>query len=174
MCAYTHVAVLTSIRLDRLIRWQKCCQSESYPLGIFCKCRNTMACSKIGKFIPETSRFNSNPERLACGCSLAGPLCPALIIGSSDPVVEDLDETCTALAQDTLPPMLSLIGSETISVFQCQSFEDPGVIAIDNADDDIADKVQVTGTFSGNTQAAASFIILYDVTGLLSFPLSHH
>ncbi len=46
---------------------------------------------------------------------------------------------------DPLPPQLTLLGGDKISVEPGVAYEDPGFIAVDNLDGDISDKVTVSG-----------------------------
>ncbi|KYH34289.1 pesticidal crystal protein cry22Aa [Clostridium tepidiprofundi DSM 19306] len=72
---------------------------------------------------------------------------------------------------DTKKPVITLIGAKTIKLTVGQTFEEPGVTAVDNIDGDISANVKVTVTdVSGNkvanvdTSKPGTFIIHYNVS----------
>lgn len=62
---------------------------------------------------------------------------------------------------DTVPPVITLLGSATMSVALGSSFSDPGATATDNVDGNLSSRIVRTG--SVNTAAAGSYTLRYDV-----------
>lgn len=69
--------------------------------------------------------------------------------------------TITAV-QTNNPPVITLNGGNTISLFVGNTFVDPGAIALDDEDGDISDNIIVTGTVDTNT--VGSYTITYTIT----------
>lgn len=62
---------------------------------------------------------------------------------------------------DPEPPVLTLLGDETVKLTEGQNYQEPGYTATDNCDGDISDWVQVSG--SVNTQKAGTYQLHYSV-----------
>ncbi len=72
-------------------------------------------------------------------------------------------------------PIVTLIGENPLTVAKGSAFEDPGAVAIDQADGDISNKMIVSGASSIDTSRAGTYSITYSVTnsaGVSSGPLS--
>ena len=80
--------------------------------------------------------------------------------------VNYLEKTATAertvSVVDKEPPELTLTGGESISLRPGEPFEDPGVVAIDDSDGDISDKVAAKGFVE--TSCKGSYEIAYDIS----------
>jgi hypothetical protein len=63
---------------------------------------------------------------------------------------------------DTTPPVITLKGSNPMSISLNSTFVDPGSTANDNKDGDISSKVSVSGTVSNNVKG--SYTLTYSVT----------
>ena len=63
---------------------------------------------------------------------------------------------------DTVKPVITLLGSATVSVIVGNTYTDAGATALDNVDGDITSRIVKTG--SVNTNVAATYIITYDVS----------
>lgn len=70
---------------------------------------------------------------------------------------ENVDEP-----DDTIKPLISLIGNANISLLQGSAFNDPGATANDNVDGDISQLVTVTG--SVNTSVIGNYTLSYNVS----------
>ena len=70
--------------------------------------------------------------------------------------------TRDVIVADTLPPTITLVGSDPYNHEQGTVFTDPGATASDVADGDISGSIVVTGTVNAN--AAGSYVLSYDVT----------
>lgn len=62
---------------------------------------------------------------------------------------------------DTIPPIISILGSNPMTILQGSIYTDAGATAADNVDGDITSKIQVTG--SVNTNIVGTYILTYDV-----------
>lgn len=67
-----------------------------------------------------------------------------------------------SLAIDSVPPVITLIGSSSVSVPINSVYNDPGATAEDNLDGDITNQIQVTGGV--NTGVAGTYILTYRVS----------
>ncbi|NVJ62108.1 MAG: DUF5011 domain-containing protein [Gammaproteobacteria bacterium] len=65
-------------------------------------------------------------------------------------------------SEDTTPPVITLVGAESITLQQGTSFVDPGATATDNLDGDLSNDIIVTG--SVNTGVVGEYILAYDVS----------
>ncbi len=63
--------------------------------------------------------------------------------------------------QDMEKPTIELVGGETYTVYQYNSYNDPGVVANDNCDGDIKERVKVTGNV--DTSRLGTYEISYEV-----------
>ena len=63
--------------------------------------------------------------------------------------------------EDTVPPVLTLIGSNKVTVYTGQEYREPGYKAIDNGAIDLTDKVKVSG--SVNVKKAGTYTLTYEV-----------
>jgi subtilisin family serine protease len=63
---------------------------------------------------------------------------------------------------DTTPPVLTLKGANPISLFEGDTYVEPGYTAIDNVDGDITSKVTVSGTVA--TAYAGNYTLTYSVS----------
>ncbi|MEX2590892.1 MAG: DUF5011 domain-containing protein, partial [Chitinophagales bacterium] len=63
---------------------------------------------------------------------------------------------------DNTPPVITLLGNDTITVESCEFFVDPGANASDNVDGDITANIQVTSNV--DTGVIGTYTIEYDVT----------
>ena len=62
---------------------------------------------------------------------------------------------------DTVPPVITLTGSNSLTIFQGSSYSDSGATAIDNVDGDISSKITVTNNV--NSAVAGSYTVNYDI-----------
>jgi len=62
--------------------------------------------------------------------------------------------------QDTLAPVLALVGDETVDVEQCSQYDDEGYTVTDNGDYVVADG----GTWTGSTEIRGTYTITYTAT----------
>ena len=80
--------------------------------------------------------------------------------------VEYLNKTATKERTvniiDKEPPELTLTEGESISLRPGEKFEDPGIVAIDDSDGDISDKVAAKGFV--DTSCEGTYYVLYDVS----------
>ena len=63
---------------------------------------------------------------------------------------------------DTLPPVLTLIGDTSITIYQDSTFGNPGAAASDNIDGDITSSIVVSG--SVDTSTLGTYTLNYDVS----------
>ncbi|MBQ3000200.1 MAG: polysaccharide deacetylase family protein [Oscillospiraceae bacterium] len=63
--------------------------------------------------------------------------------------------------EDTVPPVLTLTGSDKVTVYTGQSYREPGYKAIDNGAIDLTDKVEISGTV--NVKKAGTYTLTYTV-----------
>ena len=63
---------------------------------------------------------------------------------------------------DPIPPVLELVGGESLVVTRGQTFQDPGCVATDNCDGDITDWVTVSGQV--DAEKLGSYTLQYKVT----------
>ncbi len=63
---------------------------------------------------------------------------------------------------DTTKPVISLVGSASMSIVQGSTFTDPGATATDNADGNITSRIVKTG--SVNTSTVGNYTLSYNVT----------
>ncbi len=64
--------------------------------------------------------------------------------------------------KDETPPVITLVGSKSITVYLNDKFQDPGFTATDNVDGDISNRVQVSG--KPDTDTVGTYTITYTVT----------
>ncbi|MGI6329504.1 MAG: DUF5011 domain-containing protein [Bacilli bacterium] len=69
---------------------------------------------------------------------------------------------------DRIPPVIELIGEETINIKLGTSFIDPGVYAVDNKDGDITNKIIRSGHLDVNK--IGTYKIYYDVSDIAGNP----
>lgn len=84
------------------------------------------------------------------------------------PVIRNID-----VVPDTVPPVISLLGSTEMSIMIGSQFTDPGATATDNVDGDISANITVSGTVDAST--LGSYPLTYNVTdssGNAATPLS--
>ena len=62
---------------------------------------------------------------------------------------------------DRTPPELSLLGSQSVTLYQGTVFYDEGCTAVDNCSGDISDRIQVSGSVDYNT--VGSYVLTYSV-----------
>ncbi|GAA5524053.1 hypothetical protein Maes01_00605 [Microbulbifer aestuariivivens] len=76
---------------------------------------------------------------------------------------EALWETATSqIPTDTVAPVITLLGNQSITLDQGDSFSDPGATANDNEDGDLTAAITVSG--SVNTSQAGIYTLRYDVS----------
>ncbi|MCR1900088.1 DUF5011 domain-containing protein [Irregularibacter muris] len=75
-------------------------------------------------------------------------------------VIQTINVTVKQL-KDITPPVLTLKGSETITIKAGENFTDPGAIARDEQDGNLTGSIKKSGTV--NTQRAGSYKIIYSV-----------
>ncbi|AXG71264.1 pesticidal crystal protein Cry22Aa [Kordia sp. SMS9] len=75
--------------------------------------------------------------------------------------VEDYTVTIVSGEQDSVPPIITLLGENPIQLVVNESYTDAGATAIDNVDGDLTDLIEVTGTV--NTAVVGSYTLFYDV-----------
>jgi hypothetical protein len=68
---------------------------------------------------------------------------------------------CTEKEKDTTPPVITLLGSNPMSVALDSAYVEPGFVAIDDVDGDLNSVVRITG--SVNTAAEGDYTLLYNV-----------
>jgi len=78
--------------------------------------------------------------------------------------VSTATRTVTVILVDTTPPILTLLGGQTVQTARGVAFVDPGFTAIDNIDGDITNRVTVTGTVNINT--AGTYTLTYRVADM--------
>ncbi|WP_460220494.1 immunoglobulin-like domain-containing protein [Psychroserpens sp. MEBiC05023] len=69
--------------------------------------------------------------------------------------------TVTVIA-DTTPPVITLIGAETINLLAGDSYNEQGATAVDNIDGDLTSSIVTSGTV--NTTVAGPYIVTYSVS----------
>lgn len=69
--------------------------------------------------------------------------------------------TRTIAYYDPVAPELTLLGKDTITITEGDSFADPGFIALDNCDGNLADRVRVSGTV--DPSKPGTYTIRYEV-----------
>ena len=87
--------------------------------------------------------------------------------GSSTVIETDTTQTYTSTSsdaqdQDTTPPVITIIGSQTINLTQGDSYTDQGATATDDIDGDLTSSITTTGTV--NTSTASTYTITYSVS----------
>ncbi|KAA1246128.1 DUF5011 domain-containing protein [Aquimarina sp. RZ0] len=70
--------------------------------------------------------------------------------------------TRTVIVQDTIAPIISLLGSSTITISIGETFTDPGATALDNVDGDLTNSIVFSGSVNINVQG--TYTVFYDVT----------
>ncbi len=65
---------------------------------------------------------------------------------------------------DTTPPVITLLGSSSVSVTAGSSFTDPGATAVDNRDGNITSRILITG--SVNVNVSGVYQLQYNVTDI--------
>jgi len=101
-----------------------------------------------------TSAITWSSSNTAVATVSAAGLVTARAVGSAvitARTANGLTSTCAITVPDTIPPVITLTGGTTYSIYRGQSFTEPGYRAIDNADGDITDKVVVTGSVDPET-----------------------
>jgi peptidoglycan/xylan/chitin deacetylase (PgdA/CDA1 family) len=68
----------------------------------------------------------------------------------------------TIFYDDPIPPELTLLGADTLSLYAGESYTEPGYTATDNVDGDLTDQVVVTGEV--NSLLAGDYTLTYTVT----------
>ena len=63
---------------------------------------------------------------------------------------------------DTIPPVLTLNGDASISIYQGTTFGNPGAAAVDNVDGDLTNSITVSG--SVDTSTIGTYTINYDIS----------
>lgn len=78
--------------------------------------------------------------------------------------LKDYDKTITRVVDvvDTTPPVLTLLGTEVLRVFEFTQLEDPGVKAFDNNDGDMSGNVVIDNQVNMETQG--TYTITYTAT----------
>lgn len=71
-------------------------------------------------------------------------------------------EVTVLFVEDTAPPVITLVGSNPLSLIMAEIFTDPGATAFDNFDGDISHLITATGTV--DTGTAGTYIITYSIT----------
>lgn len=71
-------------------------------------------------------------------------------------------------ATDSTPPVLTLNGAETMTIYKGDVFTDPGATAIDDKDGDITDQITVSGTVGTDVDNYALNYSVTDSRGNLS------
>ncbi|WP_038863154.1 DUF5011 domain-containing protein, partial [Vibrio campbellii] len=66
--------------------------------------------------------------------------------------------------KDETPPVITLVGSKSITVYLNDKFEDPGFTATDNVDGDISKRVKVSYDKPIDTDTVGTYTITYTVT----------
>ncbi|MFM2581928.1 DUF5011 domain-containing protein [Vibrio campbellii] len=66
--------------------------------------------------------------------------------------------------KDEIPPVITLVGSKSITVYLNDKFEDPGFTATDNVDGDISKRVKVSYDKPIDTDTVGTYTITYTVT----------
>ena len=72
------------------------------------------------------------------------------------------DEGCSDLKLDKVKPVITLLGSNEVYVFQSKSYTDAGATATDNIDGNITANINATSTV--NTSATGNYTVTYNVT----------
>ncbi|KAB8153664.1 DUF5011 domain-containing protein [Kordia sp. TARA_039_SRF] len=75
--------------------------------------------------------------------------------------VEDYTVNIVSASQDTLEPIITLLGDNPVQLFVNETYTDAGATALDNVDGDITDIIEVTG--SVNTAVAGTYTLFYNV-----------
>ncbi|HHT37918.1 MAG TPA: DUF5011 domain-containing protein, partial [Mollicutes bacterium] len=73
-------------------------------------------------------------------------------------------ENASECEGDTIPPVLTLLGDNPVTMYVGEDYVDPGATAFDNLSGDITDKIVVTGTV--NLNVPGTYIISYTVNDL--------
>ena len=72
--------------------------------------------------------------------------------------------TSTVMVQDTIAPSISLVGGHSIKTDYGDTFEDPGIIAVDPVDGDLTPQVIITKLDNINTGIMANYTITYSIS----------
>jgi GH35 family endo-1,4-beta-xylanase len=72
-----------------------------------------------------------------------------------------ITRTVTVVAVDTVKPVITLVGSSSISIRRNRTFTDPGATATDNVDGNLTSSIVRTGTV--NTSKAGTYYLYYNV-----------
>jgi hypothetical protein len=62
---------------------------------------------------------------------------------------------------ETVPPIISLLGSTTFYIIESESFNDPGATAFDQIDGDVTSNITISG--SVNTDVIGTYVLFYNV-----------
>ncbi|MCH2196465.1 immunoglobulin-like domain-containing protein [Kordia sp.] len=75
--------------------------------------------------------------------------------------VEDYTVNLISAEPDSLAPIITLLGENTVQIFVGNTYTDAGATALDNVDGDVTDLIEVTGTV--NTAVAGTYTLFYNV-----------
>ncbi len=81
------------------------------------------------------------------------------VVSEDESVTEEWEVTVKV---DDIKPVITMIGKDTLSIYQGETFTDPGATAEDNLDGDISSKIKVTGNV--NTEKAGDYKLKYTVS----------
>ena len=86
----------------------------------------------------------------------------SLVLHVSDSSGNSDSKTVSIVREDTLGPVISLQGSQSMYIPVGSNFSDPGFNVLDNCDGDITDKVSISGNV--DTSRLGSYSMVYNVT----------
>ncbi|MGB0429965.1 MAG: immunoglobulin-like domain-containing protein [Bacteroidia bacterium] len=109
--------------------------SDNYDASLTVNAAGNVDTSVIGEYIVEYCVTDANGN---------GPVCV----------------TRWVFVQDTVAPVLALVGSETIDVEQCSQYADAGYTVTDND----AAYITTGGTYTGSTETRGTYTITYTAT----------
>ncbi|PTX59712.1 putative secreted protein (Por secretion system target) [Kordia periserrulae] len=107
--------------------------------------------------IPTSAPNGTTRMRISMKYNVLPTACETFNYGE----VEDYTVTIVSATQDTVAPIITLLGDNPVQLFVNDTYTDAGATAIDNVDGDITDIIEVTGTV--DTAVAGTYTIFYNV-----------
>lgn len=84
------------------------------------------------------------------------------VVDSAGNLADTKTRKITVLAPDTTPPVITLLGSNNLTIEQGSTYQEPGATATDDRDGDVTANILRTGTV--NTNVAGRYTLSYNVS----------
>jgi hypothetical protein len=96
--------------------------------------------------------------------SISGNYTVTYTYTNANNVIRNVEISATAVEADNVKPVITLNGSDTITLSQGGTYTELGATASDNKDGNITTRITITGTV--NTKIKGTYYINYDVVDL--------